>query len=147
MSLKGIKKFFWPHPWQTEVPRPGAESKLQLEPVPQLWQCRILNLLHQARDQNPHCHRNTAGSLTCCTTVGTLKGTNIFVLCYNHDCSAFTYFLYLKIVAFRSCLVAQWVKDLALSLQQLGSLLWQGFSYWPRNIHMSRACPRPNCKI
>ena len=30
----------------------------------------------------------------------------------------------------------QWVKDLALSLQQLGLLLSQGFSPWPRNFHM-----------
>ena len=31
----------------------------------------------------------------------------------------------------RSSLVAQWVKDPALSVQQLGSLLWLGFDPWP----------------
>ena len=35
--------------------------------------------------------------------------------------------------------MAQWVKDLALSPQQLGSLLWQGFDLWPRNFHMPHA--------
>ena len=30
-----------------------------------------------------------------------------------------------------SSLVAQWVKDLALSLQHFGSLLWHGFNPWP----------------
>ena len=28
------------------------------------------------------------------------------------------------------------VKDLVLSLQWLGLLLWHGFSPWPRNFHM-----------
>ena len=32
--------------------------------------------------------------------------------------------------------MAQGVKDPALSLQQLGPLLWHGFSPWPRNFHM-----------
>ena len=40
-----------------------------------------------------------------------------------------------------SFLVAQWVKDLALSLLWLGSLLWWGFSTWPGNICMPQACP------
>ena len=31
-----------------------------------------------------------------------------------------------------------WVEDLALSLQQLGSLLWHKFNPWPRNLHMPR---------
>ena len=35
-----------------------------------------------------------------------------------------------------SSLVAQWVKDPALSLQWLCSLLWRRFSPWPRNFHM-----------
>jgi len=36
----------------------------------------------------------------------------------------------------QSSLVAQQVEDLALSLQQLGSLLWHMFDSWPRNFHM-----------
>ena len=32
--------------------------------------------------------------------------------------------------------MAQWVKDLALSLQQLGPLLWHGFNPWLRNFYM-----------
>ena len=36
----------------------------------------------------------------------------------------------------RIYLVAQWAEDLALSLQQLGLLLWYGFGPWPRNFHM-----------
>ena len=35
----------------------------------------------------------------------------------------------------------QWVKDLALSLQQLGLLLWCGFDRWPRNFHMLQEWP------
>ena len=33
-------------------------------------------------------------------------------------------------------LVAQWVKDLALSLLWLGLLLWHEFNSWPRNFQM-----------
>ena len=32
--------------------------------------------------------------------------------------------------------MARWVKDLALSLRQLGSLLWGEFDPWPGNFHM-----------
>ena len=36
-----------------------------------------------------------------------------------------------------SSLVAQWVKDLALSLEWLLKwLLWHGFDPWPRNFYM-----------
>ena len=35
--------------------------------------------------------------------------------------------------------VAQWVKDPALSLWQLGLLLWHGFNAWPGNFHMLQA--------
>ena len=38
--------------------------------------------------------------------------------------------------------MAQWVKDLVLSLQQLGSLQWLEFSPWPRNFHMLWAWPK-----
>ena len=38
-----------------------------------------------------------------------------------------------------SSLVVQWVKDPALSLQRLGSLLWCGFSPCLRNFHMLNA--------
>lgn len=34
-----------------EVSRPGIEFELQLQRMPQVWQCQILNPLHQARDQ------------------------------------------------------------------------------------------------
>ena len=39
----------------------------------------------------------------------------------------------------RSSLVAQQVKDLALSLQQPRSLLWHGFDPWPGNFHTPQA--------
>ena len=38
-----------------------------------------------------------------------------------------------------SSLVAQWVKNLALSLHQMGLLLWHGFNPWPRNFHSKLA--------
>ena len=34
--------------------------------------------------------------------------------------------------------MVQQVEDPALSLQQLGSLLWRKFNPWPRNFHMPR---------
>ena len=34
-------------------------------------------------------------------------------------------------------LVSQWVKDLVLFLQQLGSLLCSGFDPWPGNFYMA----------
>ena len=39
-----------------------------------------------------------------------------------------------------------WVKDLALSLQQAGSLLWHGFNPWPRNFHMPQMRPKKKKK-
>ena len=38
-------------------------------------------------------------------------------------------------------LVAQQVKDLASSLQELGSLLWHRFDPWLRNLHVSQVHP------
>ena len=51
-------------------------------------------------------------------------------------------------VQIRSSMVVQWVEDPALSLQQLGSLLWLGFNSWPRgNFHMPQTRPKkPPCK-
>ena len=54
---------------------------------------------------------------------------------------------YLKIICYRSSLVAQWVKDLALPLQQLGSLLWHMFLYWPGNFHMLQVQSKKKKKI
>ena len=42
--------------------------------------------------------------------------------------------------------MAQWVKDLALSLQQLGSLLWHMLDLWPRNFHMPQVQPKKKKK-
>ena len=41
-----------------------------------------------------------------------------------------------------SVLVTQWVKDLALSLQRLRSLLWQGLGPWPGTLHMPHVQPK-----
>ena len=38
----------------------------------------------------------------------------------------------------RSSLVAQWVKDRAMSLPWFGSLLWHMFNPWPRKFCMLR---------
>ena len=45
-----------------------------------------------------------------------------------------------------SSLVVQQVKDLALSLQWLWSLLWHGFDPWPRNFHMPQVWPKIKIK-
>jgi len=42
----------------------------------------------------------------------------------------------------RSSLVAQKVKDLALSLQWFGLLLWCKFNPWLRNFHRPQAQPK-----
>ena len=42
--------------------------------------------------------------------------------------------------------MAQQVKDLTLSLQQLGSLLWNEFDPWPRNFHMLQERPKKKKK-
>ena len=38
--------------------------------------------------------------------------------------------------------MAQWVKDLVLSLQWLELLLWQGFDPWPRKFRMLWVWPK-----
>ena len=40
--------------------------------------------------------------------------------------------------------MAKWAKDMTLSLQQLGSLLWHGFDPWPGKFHMP--CVQPEKK-
>ena len=42
--------------------------------------------------------------------------------------------------------MAQWVKDLALSLQWLGSLLWHELDPEPGNFHMLQAQPKKGKK-
>ena len=44
----------------------------------------------------------------------------------------------------RRSLVAQWVKDPALSLLRLKSLLWCRFDPWSRNFHLPRMQPKNN---
>ena len=43
-------------------------------------------------------------------------------------------------------LVVQWVKDMTLSLQGLGMLLWREFDPWPRNFHMPWVQPKKKKK-
>lgn len=42
--------FLWPCPQHMDVPRPGIESELQLQPTPQVQQCQILNPLYDSRN-------------------------------------------------------------------------------------------------
>ena len=51
---------------------------------------------------------------------------------------------YLKLNMLRHSSVVQWVKDLALSLQGLKSLLWPEFHPWLGKFYMSWACPPKN---
>ena len=71
------------------------------------------SLTHWAGDRSSsqRCCRDNARFLTHSTTVGTLSST----LPESQ---------------------VQWVKDLALSLQWLGSLLWHGFNPWLRNFYV-----------
>ena len=43
---------------------------------------------------------------------------------------------------FQSSQVAQWIKDLVLSLLWLWLLLWHEFDPWSRKFHMTWACPK-----
>ena len=43
--------------------------------------------------------------------------------------------------------VLLWVKDLGLSLQCLGSLLWSRFNFWPRNSTYHAVQPTQNCRF
>ena len=45
-----------------------------------------------------------------------------------------------------SYLLAQWLKDLALSLLWLWLLLWQGFHPWPSNVYMPLVWPKNKMK-
>ena len=47
-SISFFLFFFIGHPAVYGVPRPGIKSKLELQPMPQLWQCQPLNPLCQA---------------------------------------------------------------------------------------------------
>ena len=53
--------------------------------------------------------------------------------CYPEENSCFKH---------KSSMVSQWVKDLALSVLWLGSLLWHGFDSWTGNFHMPQVQPR-----
>ena len=44
-------------------------------------------------------------------------------------------------------LEAKWVKNLALSLQQPGLLLWREFDPWPRNFHIPWVWPKKSKEI
>ena len=46
----------------------------------------------------------------------------------------------------RNSFLVQWVKDLVLSMQQLGLLLWHKFDPWPRNFHMPQVWPKKKKK-
>ena len=43
--------------------------------------------------------------------------------------------------------MAQWFRDLALWLQQLGSLLWGRFDPWSGNFHMLQVQPKKIMKF
>ena len=63
-------------------------------------------------------------------------------ICYLHQC-----FDVAVVNPFNRCgswssLVVQWVKDLALSLQHLGSLLWLEFDPWLGNFCMPWVQPK-----
>ena len=57
-------------------------------------------------------------------------------------CEMTLYLLLVKIFCILEFLCGKRVKDPALSLQWLGSLLWHGFSPWPGNFHMVWARPK-----
>ena len=51
-------------PRHMQVPRPGVESKLELQPTPQLWRCQFLNPLCPARTNPCPCRCRDPTNLT-----------------------------------------------------------------------------------
>ena len=60
----------------------------------------------------------------------------LFIHPSMHWWVASSFWLLWKTLLWWSSLVTKWVKDVVLSLQQLGLLLWHGFNPWPWNVHM-----------
>lgn len=50
--------------------------------------------------------------------------------------------MFLKTSQIGYSLVAEWVKDLEVSLEKLRSLLWYGFDLWPGNFLMLWVWPK-----
>lgn len=69
---------FWPDPRQIEVPRPGTETKLQLCPVPQLWQRRALNPAPDSSSQSARSFSLAAPSLKALTGGGVLDRSPVW---------------------------------------------------------------------
>ena len=137
----GQKNFFscflGPHIWHMDVPRQGVKLELQLLAystatatpcLSHVWGTYITghgnarSLTHWARPGIAPASSDTTQLRYCWATIGTPR--NAF-----EGPSAKSLFLFLNCQCWSS-LVAQWVKDPALSL------LWCGFSPWPRSFHM-----------
>ena len=101
-------------------PGPGTEFKPELWPTPQLQQCRILNPLWWAGDQTN-------------ASTETSRITN--PLDHSGNSADFLIYMHLK-NSLWSSLVAQQVKDPALSLPCLGLQLWRRFDPWLQNFRM-----------
>ena len=146
-----------------EVPRLGAESEVQLRPMPQPQQYQILNPLHWAagwtsasaeKSQiiNPlHHSGNSQGIID-----NILKCGNSMVVTFkNKESLSFSdtkgiygevflgemvwcLWLFFKIIKPREFPGGPAVKDLALSL------LWLRFDPWPRNFHICSCSQKSN---
>ena len=87
MSARFLFSFFlfffkWLHPWHVEVPRPGIESKPQLQPTPQLRQSWILNPLCWPGDWTCTSAATVAtafGFLAHCATAGALLQGSFYI--------------------------------------------------------------------
>ena len=66
--------YFLATPLHVEVPRPGMEPVRQLQPGPQLRQCRILNPLH---------HKGTSRALQMAVCQRSLWGDKILGVCFE----------------------------------------------------------------
>ena len=95
--------FLWPHPWHVEVPGPGIEHVLQLQPASQLWQGWILTL----------CHRETLGWLLF------VRSESLFV------CLAFSSFSFTGITPALSQHLLPRRPDLTQRVWRAG-FLWEG---------------------
>ena len=154
-------KFFilWPLSWHVEVPRPGIESKPQLQFTLQLQQHHVLYPLHWAGDQtlsSAVTWGSEVGFLTHCAMTGTPIA--ILLLCNIYYFKAYSvmiwYFIHCKmitiikwvnihILSHNYCFLLWWkyLRSTLLEFQvwlrgkQLDQYPWGcGFNPWPRSV-------------
>ena len=172
MLLWGLNEFFCfferPHPWHMEVPRLDTELELELLAYATSTATRststALSVIYIAAYCDARSYWGRPGIqpisswilvrfLTHWATMGSLNEL-LFTKDFEYNQAQIESVLKLAHViswkkevweyVYRNSLVAQQVKDLALSLLWLRSLLWHWFNPLPRNFHTPWVRPEKN---